>query len=106
MLVRVGRHEPASVGDVLNGLREALHLTRVLDTDLLLAGESQGRPDLGVLHRPRPIGVEADLHLDHPAERRRVAAGLGCSFFDRRQERVRVQIRPASRAAAGPDAAM
>ena len=98
----VGRHQPASVGDVLDGLRQPLHLARVLDADLLLAGECQGGPDLGVLHRPRAIGVEADLHLDHPAETAGIAPGLRGTLLDGGQERLGVQLRPLARGADEP----
>ena len=73
VLVGVVRDEPAPVGDVLDALRQPLHLARILDAHLLLAGQRQRGPDLGVLHRPGAVGVEADLHLDHPVDAWRVA---------------------------------
>ncbi len=46
----------------------AFHLARVVDAHLLLARQRERGPVLGVLHRPGAVGVEADLHLDHPVD--------------------------------------
>ena len=69
MLIGIGRDEPALVRVRLGLAGRDLHLTRVVDARLLLGGQRERRPDLGVLHRPLEVGVEADLHLDHPVER-------------------------------------
>jgi len=60
-LVELGGVESLPLADLA---RETLHLARILDAHLLLARQRQGGPDLRVLHRLRPVGMEADLHLD------------------------------------------
>ena len=103
VLVGVGGHQPAPVRVRLGLLGRDLHVARVVDAHLLLAGEREGRPDLRVLHRPAEVGVEGDLHLDHPVHRGRVAAGLLRALGQGRQERLGVQLRAL---AAGADEAV
>ena len=55
-------------------------------------GERERRPDLGVLHRPGEVGVEGHLHLDHPVDRRGIAARLLGALGERGQEGVGVQL--------------
>src|SRR5256885_11818908 len=58
VLVRVAGDEPSPVSDILHGFGQPLHLSRVVDARLRLSGKRESSPDLSVLHRLFPVGVE------------------------------------------------
>ena len=92
VLVRVARHQPALVRDVLDRPGEALHLARIVDARFALGGQREGGPDLGVLHGALAVGVERHFHLDHPVEVFWVAGGLFGAIAERGEQLLRVEL--------------
>ena len=67
---------------------QPLHLDRVLDAALLLRGQRQRAPELGVLPAPVAVVIEGHLHLDQQVEVVQRPAGLAGALGQRRQQGV------------------
>ena len=57
VLIRVVRHQPAPVRDLLDAARKTFHLARIVHTGLCFRRQGKRRPDFGVFHRARTIRV-------------------------------------------------
>src|SRR6266516_2131033 len=83
MFIGIVRDKPPAMSLVGNSCGQSLHLTRVIDIDLILRSQGQRCPDARVGKRPLTISIKGDLDLDSAFDNCRVTTSRPCALLDR-----------------------
>src|SRR5258708_2235654 len=92
VLFYIAGDEPATIGLIGNLCGLSLHLTRIMDLDLVFSWKSQGCPDACISESALLIGIERYFDLDGPLDAVWIFARSLCSLCERWQELLTVEF--------------
>src|SRR5436309_6902080 len=92
VLTWIARDKPSTMSLVSNGCSPSLHLTWVMDSDLVFGRKGQRCPDARVDQRPLMIGIKRNFDLNRAFDGRRITACRLRSLLDCWKELILVEL--------------